>query len=120
MDAETDPDQVRGQNGLWVVMAGLAVVLICFVVGVIVDGDMTVLFGGLTGVVGTIIGAYFGIQTGQAGKERAEAELRRMNEVAVRLAAHVPAAQAEPVIAAVMGPRRDRPDETAATHRQAP
>ncbi|WP_283133671.1 hypothetical protein [Rhizohabitans arisaemae] len=102
-------DSTRWRFGFFVVLAGLIVVLISFVAAVVVNSEMAVLFAGVAGVTGTIIGAYFGVLTGQSGKEQVEAELRRMNEVAVRMAAHVPTAQAESVINAVMGRVNSRP-----------
>jgi hypothetical protein len=79
-------------------------VLVGFTVSVLNSGEVATLFAGVCGVVGTIIGAYFGVQAGQAGKDRAEAELRRVNDMAIRMAAYVDPA----LIDQALGPRRDR------------
>ena len=50
-----------------------------------VGADMVAALGSVTTVVGTIIGAYFGVQIGSHGKEAAEAE-RTQAENAARLA----------------------------------
>ncbi|GAA2853460.1 hypothetical protein GCM10020220_048430 [Nonomuraea rubra] len=60
----------------------------------------------MAGVIGTIIGAYFGVQAGQSGKARVEAELARTQEMVVRLAAYVGPTNAPRVIDEVLGRRR--------------
>jgi type IV secretory pathway TrbF-like protein len=97
-----EADAARWRFGFYVVLAGLLVVLIGFVVAVFQSGEVATLFAGVCGVVGTIIGAYFGIQAGQAGKDRAEAELRRVNDMAIRMAGYADPA----LIDRVLGPRR--------------
>ncbi|MER7131675.1 hypothetical protein [Streptosporangium saharense] len=99
-------EAARWRYGFYVVVTGLIVILIAFVVVAIRGGDSTALFAGLVGVSGAIIGAYFGVQVGQSGKDRVEAELRRTSEMAIRLAAKVHAHDADSVIGSTMGPRR--------------
>lgn len=84
-----ESDAARWRYGFYVVLAGLGVILAGFAVAVLRTGDAGTLFAGLSGVVGTMIGAYFGVQAGQSGKDRAEAELRRVNDRATRMAAYV-------------------------------
>lgn len=84
-----EADAARWRYGFLVVLAGLVVILVGFAVAVITTGDAGMLFAGLSGVVGTMIGAYFGVQAGQSGKDKAEAELRRANDRATRMAAYV-------------------------------
>lgn len=98
-----EADAARWRYGFFIVLVGLLVVLLGFTVSVLNSGEVATLFAGVCGVVGTIIGAYFGVQAGQAGKDRAEAELRRVNDLAIRMAAYVDPAY----IDQVLGPRRD-------------
>ncbi|GAA3440594.1 hypothetical protein [Planomonospora venezuelensis] len=101
-----ESEAARWRYGFFVVLTGLVVILAGFVVIALTgDGDDST-FAGLVGVSGAIIGAYFGIQVGQSGKARVEAELRRANEMAIRLAAKVHAHDADAVINSTMGTRR--------------
>ncbi|MGC5010194.1 hypothetical protein ACLQ2R_05475 [Streptosporangium sp. DT93] len=99
-------EAARWRYGFYVVVMGLVVILAGFVVIALRNGDTAAPFAGLVGVSGAIIGAYFGVQVGQSGKDRVEAELRRTNEMAIRLAAKVHAHDADAVINTTMGPRR--------------
>lgn len=99
-------EAARWRYGFYVVVTGLVVLLIAFVVIAFRNGESAAPFAGLVGVSGAIIGAYFGVQVGQSGKDRVEAELRRTNEMAIRLAAKVHAHDADAVISSTMGPRR--------------
>ncbi|GII92167.1 hypothetical protein [Sinosporangium siamense] len=96
----------RWRYGFLVVVAGLIVVLLGFVVVVFRSGAPEATYAGLVGLVGTIIGAYFGVQVGQSGKDRVEAELRRTSEMAMRLAAKIHAHDADEVINSTMGRRK--------------
>jgi uncharacterized protein YacL len=60
--------------GFGVVLVGLLAVLAAFIIAAfkVDSGDVSALFSGLTGVIGTIVGAYFGLQVGQAGKKEAD------------------------------------------------
>jgi hypothetical protein len=100
MAAEADAARMR--YGFYVVITGLVVVLIGFAAAVIQSGEVATLFAGVCGVVGTVIGAYFGVQAGQAGKDRAEAELRRVNDMAIRMAGYA----GPGMVDRVLGPRR--------------
>ncbi|WP_449065292.1 hypothetical protein [Planomonospora algeriensis] len=99
-------EAARWRYGFYVVLTGLIVILVGFVVVAVRDGGGGAPFAGLVGVSGAIIGAYFGVQVGQSGKDRVEAELRRTNEMAIRLAAKVHAHDADAVIGSIMGNRR--------------
>ncbi|MFF5211541.1 hypothetical protein [Streptosporangium sp. NPDC000396] len=99
-------EAARWRYGFYVVLVGLIVILVGFVVIALRDGESAAPFAGLVGVSGAIIGAYFGVQVGQSGRDRVEAELRRTNEMAIRLAAKVHAHDADAVIGSTMGPRR--------------
>ncbi|WP_239513699.1 hypothetical protein [Streptosporangium sp. 'caverna'] len=99
-------EAARWRYGFFVVVTGLVVILIGFVVIALRSNDTSAAFAGLVGVSGAIIGAYFGVQVGQSGKDRVESELRRTNEIAIRLAAKIHAHDADAVINSTMGPRR--------------
>jgi hypothetical protein len=99
-------DSARWRYGFFVVLVGLIVVLVAFAAAVFASGQFATLFAGVCGVAGTIMGAYFGVQTGQSGRARLELELQRSHELAVRLAAYVGTESAPQVINDVLGPRR--------------
>lgn len=99
-------DAVRWRYGFYVVLTGIVAVLAAFGAAVFATGQFAALFAGVAGVVGTIVGAYFGVQAGQSGKARVEAELARTQELVVRLAAYVGTENAPRVIDDVLGRRR--------------
>ncbi|AQZ60383.1 unnamed protein product [[Actinomadura] parvosata subsp. kistnae] len=99
-------DATRWRYGFLVVVAGILALLVAFGAAVFASGEFAALFAGVAGVIGTIIGAYFGVQAGQSGKARVEAELARTQEMVVRLAAYVGPTNAPRVIDEVLGRRR--------------
>ncbi|MGW0806471.1 hypothetical protein [Nonomuraea sp. NPDC002799] len=99
-------DATRWRYGFLVVVTGIGAILIAFAAAVFATQEFAALFAGVAGVVGTIIGAYFGVQAGQSGKARVEAELARSQEMVVRLAAYVGTQNAPRVIDEVLGRRR--------------
>ncbi|GAA0976408.1 hypothetical protein GCM10009555_035880 [Acrocarpospora macrocephala] len=103
---EAQSDAARWRYGFYVVLTGLVVILVGFAVAVLRTGEAGTLFAGMAGVVGTIIGAYFGVQAGQSGKDRAEAELRRANDRATRMAAYVGPQNIDHIMGPVRRPGR--------------
>jgi uncharacterized membrane protein HdeD (DUF308 family) len=99
-------DAARWRYGFYVVVTGIVAILVAFGAAVFASSEFAPLFAGVAGVVGTIIGAYFGVQAGQSGKARVEAELARAQELVVRLAAYVGTENAPRVIDEVLGRRR--------------
>ncbi|MGI5288670.1 hypothetical protein ACQEVF_35735 [Nonomuraea polychroma] len=99
-------DATRWRYGFLVVVAGIVAVLVAFGAAVFATREFAPLFAGVAGVIGTIIGAYFGVQAGQSGKARVEAELARSQEMVIRLAAYVGTENAPKVIDEVLGRRR--------------
>jgi hypothetical protein len=74
-EKKTD-DSAKWRYGVVVVLAGLFVILVAFVVAVgqyDKASDVSTALAPITGVVGTIVGAYFGVQVGAAGKDKADA-----------------------------------------------
>ncbi|MFG1942965.1 hypothetical protein [Nonomuraea sp. NPDC048826] len=114
LDAMMTPDDVtaaqadaaRWRYGFFVVLTGIVATLIAFGAAVYATGESAALFAGVAGVVGTIIGAYFGVQAGQSGRARVEAELAKAQELVVRLAAYVGTENAPRVVDEVLGRRR--------------
>lgn len=86
-----------------VVALGLGVVFVSFVISVLVFDDsatdVSTAVGSITGVIGTIVGAYFGVQVGSAGKEDAEVLRTEAERQAKALAAVAP----PPVALAILG-----------------
>jgi len=79
--------------GVWVVLAGLAVILTAFAISVFVfeptAADVSTALAPVTGIVGTIVGAYFGVQVGSQGRQQAEATTAEAQRRVTRLAAAV-------------------------------
>jgi uncharacterized membrane protein len=71
-----DPiDTVRSKYGFWIVIIGFGVVLAVFIFSIEkwTDAkDVTAAVGAVTGVVGTLAGAFFGVHVGAEGKEKAD------------------------------------------------
>jgi ABC-type nickel/cobalt efflux system permease component RcnA len=69
-------DQLRIKYGFRIVIIGLVLVAVVFLAAIVkwtTASDVAAAVSSVTGVVGTIIGAFFGVQVGSAGKEKAEA-----------------------------------------------
>ncbi|PBC83010.1 hypothetical protein SAMN05428945_2395 [Streptomyces sp. 2224.1] len=124
MNATDPPDENnsgswRWTYGLWVVVGGFCVVLITFAIAVIVakdKGSVPGMFSGVTGVVGTLVGAYFGVQSGQSARKAAEAgrneaEAGRDEAVgkALQLAAVAPKELSAPIVGVSLPPDDDAP-----------
>jgi hypothetical protein len=81
-------DLVRIKYGAWLIVAAFLLLGIVFALAIwqfSAAADVTAVVGSVTTVVGTIIGAFFGVQIGSAGKEAAE-NGRAHAERAARLA----------------------------------
>ena len=95
-DKPTDTDEKP--YGFWIIIAGFVVVVIVFIVSVHKWGeakDVTAAVGSITGIVGTLAGAYFGVHAGAAGKAKVEQQRDAAQSRAERLAAFMePAAAA--------------------------
>jgi hypothetical protein len=94
-------DLLRIRLGFWVVVLGLGVLLAVAAASIArweAAADVAMVVGSVSGVIGTIVGAFFGVQVGSAGRERAEAERRRAEERALRLAAELPPQEARRIL----------------------
>ena len=68
-------DQMRIKYGFWVVTIGIAIVAAVFITAIVrwsTAAEVTAVVGSVTGVIGTIVSAFFGVQVGSQGKEKAE------------------------------------------------
>jgi hypothetical protein len=101
---------LTGAGGLVVVAVGVIAVMTITTasLGTVAEEERATVATAAFTVLGTIVGAYFGVRVGARGREEAEAaraEVEVARAVASakveRLAAHVPAQQAEEVLDAV-------------------
>ncbi|TEU00532.1 MAG: hypothetical protein E3J23_02360 [Candidatus Stahlbacteria bacterium] len=82
-------DKMRIKYGFWVIIIGFILVTIVFIAAIVKwseASDVTAVVGAFTGLVGTVVGAFFGVQIGSAGKEKAERERKEAEEKALRMA----------------------------------
>ncbi len=89
------------QYGFWIIIAGFIVVLLVFLVSVhkwAESKDVTAAVGSVTGVVGTLAGAYFGVHVGAAGKEKAEQQRDAAQAKVERIAALIDPKQAKEIL----------------------
>ncbi|TXH72023.1 MAG: hypothetical protein E6Q88_07140 [Lysobacteraceae bacterium] len=80
MSESNVPDALRFGGALWIVVLGLTVIAALVLFLDVGDGsgggwkapDVIALVGALTTFLGTVVGAFLGVQAGSAGKEKAE------------------------------------------------
>jgi hypothetical protein len=68
------PDELRIKYGYRVILGGFILVAVVLLVAILrwdVANDVALVVGLFTSMVGTIVGAFFGIQVGSQGKEEA-------------------------------------------------
>ncbi len=97
---EGSGDEGKWKYGLVVVLAGLVVILFAFVVALQEyqkAADVSTALAPVTGVVGTLVGAYFGVQVGAAGKDKAEAARTKSDNEAKAALAALPPDEAQAV-----------------------
>ena len=78
-------DRLRMRYGLLIILAGFVLVALISVVSIFRWEDVTSVataIGATTSLVGTVVGSFLGIQVGSAGKERAEADRQRVEQLA--------------------------------------
>jgi hypothetical protein len=86
------PAETNNQRyGFWVIIAGFAVVVLVFLISAVLwrsdVKDVTAAVGAVTGTVGSLAGAYFGVHAGAAGKEKVEQQRDAAQAKVERLAA---------------------------------
>jgi hypothetical protein len=99
--AAQSQEAARGKYGVVVVLAGLVVTLVAFGLALLAfdkAGSVSAALAPITGVIGTIVGAYFGVQVGASGKAESEAARSRAEDDAKKLAAVAPSDAARSVL----------------------
>jgi hypothetical protein len=84
-------EDVKTKYGYQIVLAGLALVTVLYVATIIIFAILTpdnlannvvASMGAITGVIGSLVAAYFGLQAGAAGKEAADAKAEQQSALA--------------------------------------
>lgn len=76
-------DRMRLRYGLLIILAGFALVAVIAIISIYRWEDVTnvaTVIGATTSLVGTVVGAFLGVQVGSAGREQAEADRQRLEE----------------------------------------
>jgi hypothetical protein len=76
-------DRMRLRYGLLIILAGFVLVALIAIISIYRWEDVTnvaTVIGATTSLVGTVVGAFLGVQVGAAGREQAEADRRRLEE----------------------------------------
>jgi phage tail tape-measure protein len=98
-------DELRIKYGFWIVVIGLLVIGAVFGLSVskwAAAADVATAAGPVTSVIGTLVGAFFGVQLGAAGKDKAE-------EKALHLASALPPDKATQVLESLRQEASARP-----------
>jgi hypothetical protein len=98
---ENNIDKFHLKYGFWVIIIGFILVAVIFIVAIFKwqeASDVTAVVGAFTGLVGTVVGAFFGAQIGSAGKEKAERERKEAEEKAFRIATLIPPDKAKDIL----------------------
>jgi hypothetical protein len=90
----------KWKYGLAAVYAGIGAIVLLVIVAMFryPAGDVNNVVGTSLGAIGTLVGAYFGVQVGSVGKEQAERAKDEAHEQAVKLAAVAPEEKAQAII----------------------
>jgi hypothetical protein len=82
----------KARYGFWIVIAGLGSVIILYIGTIITFAILTTSdtlannvvasMGAITGVIGSLVGAYFGVQLGASGKEASDAAAAQSSALA--------------------------------------
>jgi hypothetical protein len=76
-------DRLRLWYGFWIIITGFALVFLITLISTFRWVEVTsvaTVVGAVASLVGTVVGAFFGVQVGAVGKERAEAERERSDQ----------------------------------------
>ncbi len=77
-------DRLRLRYGFWIIMSGFALIAFITVISIFRWAEVTnvaTVVGAVSSLVGTVVGTFFGVQVGGAGKEKAEAARERSEEL---------------------------------------
>jgi vacuolar-type H+-ATPase subunit I/STV1 len=99
-DDGTEAMRIRYAFWLAVFGLGLAALLVVFLVqaGWKTASDVAAVVGLFTSVLGTLVGAFFGVQIGSAGKEKEQRAAQAANRLAQRALAALAPEQAQAVL----------------------
>jgi hypothetical protein len=78
-------DRLRLKYRFWIIITGFALVAFITIVATFRWAEVTsvaTVVGAVASLVGPVVGAFFGVQVGAVGKERAEASRERSEELA--------------------------------------
>jgi hypothetical protein len=78
-------DLMRLRYGFWIIIFGFSLVAFIALISIFrwnEVANVATVVGAVSSLVGTVVGAFFGVQFGSAGKERAEAARDRSQEMA--------------------------------------
>jgi hypothetical protein len=81
--ATEDIDRLRLRYGFWIIITGFALVFLITLIATFRWVEVTsvaTVVGAVASLVGTDVGAFFGVQVGAVGKERAEAARERSDQ----------------------------------------
>jgi len=90
-NANTGTEDVKAKYGYHIIIAGLALVSVLYIATIIIFAILTpenlannvvASMGAITGVIGSLVAAYFGLQAGAAGKEASDAKAERQSALA--------------------------------------
>jgi hypothetical protein len=76
-------DRLRLRYGFWIIITGFALVFLITLIAMFRWVEVTSVakvVGAVASLVGTVVGAFFGVQVGAVGKERAEAARERSDQ----------------------------------------
>src|SRR5919199_5010827 len=76
-------DRLRLKYGFWIILTGFALVAFITLLATFRWEEVTsvaTVVGAVASLVGTVVGAFFGVQVGAVGKERADAARERSEE----------------------------------------
>ena len=78
-----DIDRLRLRYGFWIIITGFALVFLITLISTFRWVEVTsvaTVVGAVASLVGTVVGAFFGVQVGAVGKERADAARERSEQ----------------------------------------
>ncbi len=78
-----DIDRLRLRYGFWIIITGFTLVFLITLMASFRWAEVTsvaTVVGAVASLAGTVVGAFFGVQVGAVGKERADAARERSDE----------------------------------------
>jgi hypothetical protein len=91
-------DRMRLRYGFWIIIFGFSLVAFITLVAIFrwnEVANVATVVGAVSSLVGTVVGAFFGVQFGSAGKEKVEAARDRSQEMAEAALSMLPPESAE-------------------------